>query len=248
MDDLLKTLNANSGAIVAAATVASVTLTLLLLLEARTTRNLRREALVDAKVSVFGVLHLELVVTNYGPANARDVEIAFEFRDELDRVAGTPRRQGETLLGPGDSRRFLPSPAEQLLDLNGLAAQGLRLVVELSWTDDRRRLWFLPTRRKRQRAYLAADLVRDLFGGWALTERDPHEDLHAIAEKLGKVESHLRSVSDVTKSDLRRYLHAAQQNMPDSSPLESVARRGATDQGRPLRRLVAWLSTLARRR
>jgi hypothetical protein len=236
----LDDLNRNSGAIVALATIASVTLTLLLLFEARTTRNLRREALVDARVHVYGPVYIELDVRNYGPANARDVVISFGFRDASGAVVGEPRRQGETLLAPGGGRRFLPSPDQQLLDLHTLAERGLTLRLDWSWQDDRRRLWFLRTRHERKRLWAAQRLREDLFGGWALVERQPDEDLHQLADTLRKIEAHEKAVRGIVERELVRYLRRPTDGRvpgestvePDESP-EPKSRVRRKSPGRP---------------
>jgi hypothetical protein len=193
VDTVIAELDKHGGAVVAVATLASVALTLLLLLEARTTRNLRREAAVEAHPRLYGPggMLVELILQNHGPAIARDVAIAFHFTD-ADGANQGGRQQREPLLAVGDDRRFLPSPGEGLPTLNELAESDLSLHVSWSWNDDRRRLWFFPTRHSRTEAYCAVALRDGFYGGWSLTRRDPEGDLHEVAEKLKAIEGHMR--------------------------------------------------------
>jgi len=191
--DPIQTLNDNSGAIVAVTASVSAVFTLLLLLDARATRNLRREANVAAHPRLHGEagMLLELRVVNHGPANARDIEIAFRFTDENGKDLGG-RRQAEPLLPVGEDRRFLPSPGDALVDLNDLAERRVSMSVSWSWSDDRRRAWFFPVRHLRQGKYAAEDLRTGLYGGWSLTRRDPIEDVHSIAAHLREIERALK--------------------------------------------------------
>jgi hypothetical protein len=204
--DVLAWLNASDGAVIAIATTASVILTVLLLLEARTTRNLRREAAVEPSIRIHpgSVFLIELSITNFGPANARDVQIGFRFTDATGSVIGAPRRQGETLMAPGRVRRFLPSPADKLEGLNELADAEATLHVAWSWADDRRRLWFLPVRQERSIRYLAKDLQADLFGGWALSEHDVDMELANMAASLRKVAGDLGKRRRIEEARERR--------------------------------------------
>jgi hypothetical protein len=220
MQDLIDALNANSGAIVAITASVSALLTVLLLLEARTTRNLRREASVEAHPRLHGQggMLLELVVQNHGPANARDVAIAFHFTN-AEGVNQGGRRQWEPLLAVGDDRRFLPSPGNDLPALNELAASDLSLHVTWSWSDDRRRLWFLPKRHTRTIVHRAETLREGFYGGWSLSRRDPEEDLHEIAEKLGKLEGHQKAIRSAVE-------HAAKGHRQDTGAASRDEARG----------------------
>jgi hypothetical protein len=191
VDDLLRTLNANSGAVAAGAAVLYTVITLALLLEARSTRNLGREANVDARAKQHkpSPSLLELEVRNFGPANARDVVIAYHLTAADGSVVGDKFRRAETMFGVGDGLHFLPGGPKQLVELETMAGAGMILRVELSWMDGRRRLAFLPSRHVLRREWRAADLHRDLIpGGWPLEERDSAEDLHEIAAKLRAIE------------------------------------------------------------
>jgi hypothetical protein len=198
MDGVLKLLNDNAGALTAVLTVVYVAVTLAILLEARATRNLRREALVDARLMVHppASLLLELRVRNLGPAVARDVVIEFWFTDPSGATVGERRRQGEQSLGPGDGRRFLPMAGAQLADLNSLGAANLTIHVQWRWIDDRRGVRRRPERHERELAIPAEQLGRDFFGGWALTQSDPDDDLHTIAEAIEKLERHAKAIKD----------------------------------------------------
>jgi hypothetical protein len=219
LGQLVNTLNDNSGAIVAVSATVSAVLTILLLLDARATRNLRREANVVAHPRLHGEagMQLELRVTNHGPADARDVSIEFRFKNADGSDQGG-RRQVEPLLPSGEDRRFLPSVGEQLMDLNTLAGYGLALHVNWSWSDDRRRLWFLPKRHERSEIHVAEDLRSGLYGGWSLTRRDTAEDVHSIAEIL---RSMLRTINDMQSDERTERLRMRtgnRQRMPSSPP------------------------------
>lgn len=195
MDEWITTLNANSGAIVAVTATVSAVLTILLLLEARTTRNLRREATVEARAKAYppASFLLQLEVRNFGPANARNVVVEHYLIDAGGNSAGDRRRHADTLLGPGEGRKALPTMASGDSTLSAMATANLTLHVEWSWNDDRRRLWFLPLRHERKQDCACADLAKDFFAGYPLTERDPEEDLHLIAEKVKEIERHQKA-------------------------------------------------------
>jgi hypothetical protein len=210
MEEWVKTLNNNSGAIVAVAATVSAVLTILLLLEARTTRNLRREAAVEARTRCHppATTVLELNVRNFGPANARSVVTVYYLTTPDGEIAGDAQKHAETLLGPGEGPRFLPGPSGPTLDLREMAAQGLTLHVQWSWEDDRHRLWFFPLRHTAERAWACADLARDLYGGWSLSEHDSAEDLHEIADKLALIEMHQREGRQVLEQGFRASIRA----------------------------------------
>jgi hypothetical protein len=205
--DWMETLNANSGAIVAVTATVSAILTVLLLLEARTTRNLRREATVEARAKAYppASFLLELEVRNFGPANAREVVITYWMTNVDGAVVGESRRQGETLMGPNEGRGFLPVTPSGDSTLNSMADAQLTLNVEWSWRDDRRRLWFFPLRHSAARSWSTVDLARDFFQAWALTERDAAEDLHLIAEKLKEIEQHQKAGKRVMERGLSAF-------------------------------------------
>jgi hypothetical protein len=193
--DLIDFLNQNSGAIVAVTASLSAVFTVLLLVDARATRNLRREANVVGQVRLHGEvgMQLEFRVTNFGPAQARDVAMAFSFRNADGEVQGG-RKQREPLLAPGEDRRFLPSPGEALMDLTTLAGYALILDIAWSWRDDRRRLWFLARTHRRRESHVTEDLRQGMYGGWALTRRDTAEDLHDVADHLREIRRVMKEV------------------------------------------------------
>jgi hypothetical protein len=212
LDDLFRVLNANSGAVTAVAAVLYTVLTLALLLEARSTRNLGREANVDARAKAHqpSPSLLELEVRNFGPANARDVVIAYHLTAADGSVVGDKFRRAETMLGVGDGLRFLPGAPKQLDEIETMAAASTILHAELSWTDGRRRLAFLPSRHVRRREWPVVDLHRDLIpGGWPLVERDSAEDLHEIAEKLQAIEMHQKAGRQVVERGVNAIIRAA---------------------------------------
>jgi hypothetical protein len=189
--DIWTFLNLNSGSVVAITATASAIITILLLLEARTTRNLRLEASVVAYPRSHVPVYVELMMENAGPAHARDVRIEFKFIDESGVVQGPVRVQVDPLLAPGSFHRFLPSPAESLQTLHQLADWKLRLYVKWSWTDDRRRLWFFTRRHEREATWLASDLREGFYGGWALIEPDSAANLYDISRALLKMQEQL---------------------------------------------------------
>lgn len=217
-------LNANSGAIVAISATVSAVITILLLLEARTTRNLRRIADVVAYPTAHGAagMYLELVALNGGPTNARDVKIAFRFTGPDGTIEGAPRTQVDPLLAPGHNRRFLASPSEGLATLNEYADRGLTLEVDWSWTDDRRRFWFLPRRHQRFAEWAAADLRAGLYGGWALTERDRDDDIHKIADAARDIEKHMKVVAREQAKRVARPEVVAAAQVPPMSAVPAV--------------------------
>lgn len=216
VDDWIKTLNANSGAIVAVTATVSAILTVLLLLEARSTRNLGRVARVEARAKNHppASFELELDVCNYGPASAREVVISYHLAGADGAVVGESRRQAETMLGVGEARKFLPAMASGSSMLNDLAQAGVTLHVEWSWADDRRLLWFFPKRHTQKRTWPAADLARDLYGGWALTERDGAEDLHEIAVKMREIESHQKAGRGAIERGVNAFIRDLQDGPP----------------------------------
>ena len=214
-------LNQNSGAIVAVTATASAIFTVLLLVDARTARNLRHEANVVAQLRLHGEvgMHLELRVTNFGPAQARDVTMAFGFRNANGEDQGG-RKQREPLLAAGEDRRFLPSSGEALMDLNTLAGYGLILDIDWSWRDDRRRLWFIGRTHHRHESHVAENLREGMYGGWALTRRDTAEDVHDVAEHLREI----RRVMKDVRSD-QQFERLRQKQVPRATPPTSDAAR-----------------------
>lgn len=210
MLDLIKVLNDNSGAIVAVTAAGSMILTILLLIEARTTRNLSREAAVEARAKCHtqASFLLELEVRNFGPANARNVVMTYHLAGPDGKVDGETRRQAETLLGSGEGRRFLPGTPGDAGTLNEMGKQKLVLNVEWSWEDGRRRLWFLPLRHSEKRSWATADLARDFFEGWALADRDSVGDLREIAEKLSEIETHQKASRQALEGGLKAIIRA----------------------------------------
>lgn len=193
MTDLVAALNENSGAIVALTASVSLLLTVALLAEMRTTRNLGREAAVEARAKTHSPASslLELRIRNYGPAYARDVAITYYLTAPGGVIRGERRERQETLLGAGEICRFLPGSPGGTSDLREMAAEGLTLHVEWQWNDARRRLWFFPARHVQRREWATAGLSSGFFDGWALEERDGDEDLHEIAEAARTIARHL---------------------------------------------------------
>lgn len=202
MNEILVDLNANSGAIVALTATVSAILTILLLLEARATRNLGRVARLEARAKAHPAASflLELNVHNYGPATARNVVINQRLVKPDGEPAGSSRRQGEVLLAAGEGRRFLPMMENNSSMLVEMGKQDLTLHVDWSWEDDRRRLWFFPLRHKESRDWSTATLATDFFGGWALTEIDTPNDIHEMREALKHIEADAKKIDGYLRS------------------------------------------------
>src|ERR1035437_2179400 len=240
MEEWIRALNDNSGAIVALTASVSAILTILLLIDARTTRNLRLDAAVEARARCHppATVALELNVRNFGPANARNVVIAHHLAGPHRNAVGAVMRHAETLKAIGGGPRFLPGMPTAPLDLQEMAAQRLTLHVEWSWADDRRRLWFFPLRHEGKQVWACADLARDLHGGWSLSEHDSAEDLHEIADKLARIEMHQREGRQVLEQGFRALIKATavrtepaaappQEATPGNEPTRSRGRRPA---------------------
>ncbi len=208
--DVLKWLNDNGGALTAVSTLAYIVLTSALLLEARASRNSRRDALVDARLHAHpeASMYLELEVRNLGPAVARDVVIEYWFTDAAGAVAGERRRQGELSLTVGDRRRFLPG-TPGLDFLSALGESGYTIHVRWEWTDDRRRWVGRPLRHRRSLDVTASRLATDFFGGWALTESELATDVHTIADELKLIGRHTKELGDAAAEQRRERLAIA---------------------------------------
>jgi hypothetical protein len=221
MQEWIDFLNANAGGLMAVATVAYLVVTLLLLFEARATRNLRLEANVVAYPRPHGALNVELVLENGGPAYARDVRFAFGFVDAKRTVQGKPRSQFDALMGPGRFHRFLPSPTEgsRIPSLHELAERKLVLTLKWSWSDDRRWPWFLAKRHSRSRNYRMTDLKEGFYGGWYLIEPESADDLHAIRESLTGIKEVLEERErEMTARRLRAKLKAKAPSQAEGPP------------------------------
>jgi hypothetical protein len=230
--DIWTFLNQNSGSVVAIAATASAIITVLLLLEARTTRNLRREASVVAYPRSHAPVYVELMMENAGPAHARDVRIEFRFIDEAGIVQGAPRVQVDPLMAPGSFYRFLPSPSESIQTLHQLADWKLELSAKWSWADDRRRFWFFDRRHEREASWAAADLREGFYGGWALIEPNGAADLHDISRAVLKMQEQLadwiRDQSRTARTTSRPHAGATGPKMPAPKDVRDWLRRFLT--------------------
>jgi hypothetical protein len=225
-------LNQNSGSVVAISATVSAIITVLLLLEARTTRNLRREATVVAYPRSHQPVYVELVMENAGPAHARGVRVEFKFIDEAGIVQGAPRVQADPLMAPGSFYRFLPSPSESIQTLHQLAEWKLRLSVKWTWTDDRRRFWFFDRKHEREASWAAADLRQGFYGGWALIEPNGPADLHDISQAVLKMQQQLadwiRDQSRMARSVSRSHASTTGPTMPEPKAVRNWLRRFLT--------------------
>ncbi len=231
MQQWIDFLNANAGGILAVATVAYLVVTLLLLWEARATRNVGLDAKVVAYPRPHGALNVELVLENGGPAYARDVRFAFGFVDPKGRAQGKPRAQFDALMGPGRFHRFLPSPTEgsSLPSLYELAEWKLVLTLKWSWIDDRRWPWFLAKRHSRSKNYRMTDLKEGFYSGWYLIEPETADDLHAIRESLAGIKEVIEERErEMAARRLRAKLNARGPVQADERP-DTLAPRSDDD-------------------
>jgi hypothetical protein len=204
------------------ATATYALLTLLLLLEARASRNTRHEANFSAypRPHPSSGMYLEVIAENYGPATAADVVGFIRLIDAGgNALPASEQRQAEPVWGPGGTRRFMPRPDAdgQILALRDLGERGLSLCLEWQWSDSARWLFDLAQRRKfaRHKHVSTYDLRRyseDIYGGRALVENDPLATLPKINEELGKV----RGSSRRSAPSRGRQSGSGSQNYPPS--------------------------------
>lgn len=183
---MIEWLNQNAGAVTAAATVIYAAVTLVLLLEARRSRQLADEAALAVSPRPWGDgLYLSLRLENYGPAIARDVRLRYWFEIDGEALNGTDVSYADPVFGPGRLREFLPGSAGGAHRmLNELAEQRHVLHWELSWQDDR-----IDLRRRRARHVLravwaATDLRDGFYTAHPLTDK---ELIPALEKQAGKL-------------------------------------------------------------
>jgi hypothetical protein len=193
---LIDWLNANAGAVTAAATTIYAAITLLLLFEARRARQLQGAAALTLWPTPWGDgLYLALRLENYGPAIARDVRLRFWYEREGTLLEGTDLSYADPVFGPGRRREFLPdtdNPKGAHLMLNALGEQGYVLQAELSWADDR-----LTLRGHRQRhtghwTWPTDDLRHGFYTAHPLTDK---ELIPVFERKADKVIGALERIS-----------------------------------------------------
>lgn len=243
-------LNALSTAVVALTAVISIALNVFLVFEQRANRSV-------AQVEAYPALHgpngvfLSVRLENYGPANARDVELVYRLRDPAGEVVGE-RRHGQAVLAVGQHKTFLPDAAlvgaSSRKFMNDLAEGDLRLEAEWSWRDGRRRPRLGLPRATHRRHFEAAaeDLRRDLYGGWSLNERTIDESLDAVADELLE----LRKLA--TRESGRLHTHRQQERRDREPEITGIASAIEADAGRrrsggPLSRLSDAYQRLIRR-
>lgn len=196
-------LNANAGAVVAAATVVYAAITLLLVFEARRSRQLREEATVSlAPIPRGDGLYLALRLENYGPAIAHSVRLRFWYEADGKVIEPSDVTYADPVFGPGRRRDFLPDAAAgSHLTLNALADQRHVLHAELSWTDDR-----LDLRRRRARhAARATWATGDLREGFYTAHPLNDKELIPVLEKhFGKVVGDLDKIAREVAEPRRR--------------------------------------------
>lgn len=185
----------------------SLVLTLLLLLEARTTRNLGRRADVRLYPRLYGPsgLYLSLRVKNFGPANATRCSVWYRLAGANGRSI-VEQEHEFPIVAATEHITFLPFtvlPADEpAVTLPDMAERDIRLSTKWSWTDDRRRLWFVPTRQGAEQSWSTRALSEELYaGGSTERELDMNEQLDRIGgelkasrEAIAQIESSLRTL------------------------------------------------------
>lgn len=233
MGDLVKVLNDNSGAVLAAATIAYTVITLALLLEARGTRVMRREAQLEAYPRPWerAPMYIAISVVNYGPAIARNVDLTFWLEKDGEEVGGSRRVHGEPLFPSGWHRTFLPDrdDAGGATTLDELANQGLTLRLQWSWTDGRQWPWKTARPRERRTVYSMADLRTKFYGGGALVESDAAASAERAADEVGKIRSVLENLDRRLERGQMEYLLAQRQRARQPRTAGMVVKPEVTD-------------------
>lgn len=180
-----------SSVTVAGTAIVGIVLTSALIAEARTTRNLRLAAEVDAQPYLWSEAgrHLGLRIENHGPASARDVAITYQLQTPAGHVLGE-RAHRQPVMGPGRHLTMLAGNAlgePTLPTLSDMADRGMTLMVRWSWQDDTPRSWFSagrPSHHERSRRWPAADLRDGMYGGLVLAELDADQAANTMARAL----------------------------------------------------------------
>ena len=135
-------------------------------------------------------MYLVVKAENYGPAAATNVIIDMRLLTPAgDAIEASKKRMREPVWGVGHHRTFMPRRSDQIEALNDLADAGLRLKLEWSWSDGRRSGWLrggLP-RQERTVTYSLRDFADDMYGGGALIEANPLDQLPKIVSNLKKL-------------------------------------------------------------
>lgn len=192
-------LNDNTGLVVAVATVAYTVITLLLVIEARKARRGSMEAEVIATPEPWERargLYVSVLFQNLGPSVARDAEVQV-WENEGSTTVGNRLAFRQPYMPAATSRTILPDKAHPggARTLADLAKADVQLVVQWTWSDDRRR-WFglgAPHRHTRTAEYRYDQLERWFHRGEVIAERTQRGYLEEIAEALREIEKGLRS-------------------------------------------------------
>jgi hypothetical protein len=178
---------------------------------------------------------LELRVANLGPAVARDVSIELRLVNEDGAVQET-RRQVEVTLQAGQDRRSLPHVGNTSPSLNDLAAMRLTLTCRVVMDGRPSSLLVLSSAARARDALEDKELRDGFYGGWALTRRDPVEDLHDVADYHKTI---ARAQDELRHDAQRDRLHAqsaARRASPSPPPNPSDPAVEASPTTRPARR------------
>ena len=183
---MIETLNANSGAVIAVATVAYVVITLLLLLDARAGRRAGLGARVEFTPESFPPLYLQLVLRNAGPGLARNVT-ATRWLQRQDGTRVAEHRHAQPSLSSGHHKTFFvdeESGRGGMSTVEELATAGYTLEYEWTWKDDA--MFFSRWRRphSRRESQNLVQLRADFYGGWSLIEDNPVDAVPKVVDEL----------------------------------------------------------------
>jgi hypothetical protein len=194
MGDLVKWLNDNSGLIIAAATVAYVVVTALLLFESR--RN-RIEAHLVVEPEPFGRgIYTVLSIQNLGPTVARDITVEAWETEPSGATVGERLKYAEGNLFPAQRRRMFPDQANPTgaRSLEDLAKADITLHAKWSWIDGRRRFLVLPTRHSSKHDWPYDHYRAGLARGHILADRTPEEEPDRLAKAVERMADTLKAI------------------------------------------------------
>jgi len=225
---MIETLNSNSGAVIAVATVGYVLVTLLLLLEARGARRANLAARVEFTAESYPPLYLQLVLRNLGPAVARQVT-ATRWLQRPDGIRVAEHRHAQPSLAAGQHKTFLvdeESGHGGLSSLDALATAGYSLEYEWTWKDDATLLsrWRRP--HSRRESQNLSQLSQDFYGGWSLLESDPVESVPKVVDELKATRKALEGILAELRAPAIRSALASLQDIriraQDAGPIQDA--------------------------
>ena len=226
IDELLKALNNNAGAVAALAAVVAASATAIyagltwgLLQESRRVRRQTLEAHVEAAVRPWERASWYVVVRieNLGPAPARNLDVQIYLWDHGQRVTDQDRHLAEPFLGLGSHRTFLIRGGQRLETQKQMAERDVRVDVRWSWDDQRSGGL---RRSTRSLVYPVASINSDYYEGSALIEPNVERSLEDISK-------HLKDLTDKVPKEIK-----AIHDLMDSPAMQLWAREAATGASR----------------